>query len=156
MTIKGRQAIRNTLLYSVVFLLALSFLKLPRYNEYVYYICGVLLILESSLLMTDMTTTSSMVFAILYAGTVLIPLAWLAYTNTAYQKTINDHGDKIDSYNELTTITNIILVIQTILLGYSHVGHSNITMLGAVLLSIINTFIAGVLWEKVAFFITDG
>jgi hypothetical protein len=151
---KGRNAIIKSILICMIILIFLNFFQLNKYNEFVYYILSILTILCGSLIISNNSITGyRYIYIIIDIVSLLIPLIWLSYTNTKYNSQIKN----IQSYNSLINISNILLLIQMILLGYNYFNISTNTILMVqIILMLINTFISGIIWKESVYFVTDG
>lgn len=151
---KGRKPIIKSILICMIILLILNLFNLKKYNEFVYYILSILTILSGSLILADNNIFGYKYFHVIgEILTLLIPLVWMAYTNTRYSDKIKN----IESYNTLTNITNILLFTQVLLFGFNYFKNRTwIFLMIQIILSIINTFIVGIIWKESVYFVTDG
>ncbi len=89
---------------------------------------------------------------------VLIPFAfYLAINlNKHYIEILKTPKMESDKMSNLKTMSIILSMIQVITLYFSINNTSKDFLYKVILLSLINTFVAGLLWREVAFYITDG
>lgn len=89
---------------------------------------------------------------------VFIPVGILLYTSIRYKKVIEEDASNVENYTTLKVITTILLLLQTYILG-TYILNKTMSInqsLTLLMVSILNTFVSGLLWREVAFFVTDG
>lgn len=152
--IKKRNIISSTI-YVIIALLILIFFSgyLPNYTTYVYTIISVIIILSSSLMFS---IKGLYIDKLIYLLCFLFPIIILQYTHIKYHDVIEKEKHNLTLYNRILFITTFLLIIQIILFNSGYLQKNKIYLYGTVLLSLLNTFLSGLLWRDVAFFITDG
>jgi len=139
----------------VIILLIMIFFNnyLPRYTTYVYSSISVILFIISGLILS---LPGSKVYKIMYILLLLLPISFLNYTQIRYNKIIQKESTKLKLYNTLLTMSTILILIQMLLFNNSYNKKNMTHFYGSVILSLLSTFFAGLIWRDVAFFITDG
>ena len=152
--IKKRNIITSTI-YVIISLLVLIFFTdyLPKYTTYVYTIITVIVILSSSLMMS---IKGLYLDKIIYLISFLLPIIILQYTHIKYSDVIEKEKHNLTIYNRILFITTFLLIIQIILFNFGYLQKNKTYLYSTILLSLLNTFMSGLLWRDVAFFITDG
>lgn len=152
--IKKRNIISSSI-YVIIMLLILIFFAgyLPNYTLYVYTIITVIVILSSSLMLS---IKGLYIHKIIYLLSFLSPIIFLQYTHIKYHDVIQQENSHLTLYNRILSITTLLLIIQIILFNYGYLQKNKTYLYSTLLLSLFNTFLSGLLWRDVAFFITDG
>lgn len=152
--IKKRNIISSSI-YVIIMLLILIFFAgyLPNYTLYVYTIITVIVILSSSLMLS---IKGLYIHKIIYLLSFLSPIIFLQYTHIKYHDVIQQEKSHLTLYNRILSITTLLLIIQIILFNYGYLQKNKTYLYSTLLLSLFNTFLSGLLWRDVAFFITDG
>lgn len=152
--IKKRNIISSSI-YVIIALLILIFFAgyLPNYTLYVYTIITVIVILSSSLMLS---IKGLYIHKIIYLLSFLSPIIFLQYTHIKYHDVIQQEKPHLTLYNRILFITTLLLIIQIILFNYGYLQKNKTYLYSSLLLSLFNTFLSGLLWRDVAFFITDG
>jgi len=144
-----------TLVIVIAIMEFLMLFNLPNYNLAAYITIVVLLIMAC---MFILKLSTEYIFSTANIVLVLIPFAfYLAINlNKHYIEILKTPKMESDKMSNLKTMSIILSMIQVITLYFSINNTSKDFLYKVILLSLINTFVAGLLWREVAFYITDG
>lgn len=162
----------KSIIACVVILQILMYFWLPGYHTFVYGACLILLIIAGTISFninmtslqnnmmgtgsTGLSSTSTMLYRILYMYLMFLPLGFLQYIQLRYKDEIDHKISENTRYKTLLYLVTFGLIIQTIVFYHGLLNHSTTSLYGSVILSLLNLLLSGLLWRDVAFFVTDG
>jgi len=129
--------------------------NLPNYNLAGYITIVVLLMMAS---MFILKLSNEYIFSSANIALVLIPFVFLLAINLNkhYIQILKTPNMESANMSNLKTMTIILSMIQIIALYFSINNTSKDFLYKMIILSLTNTFVAGLLWREVAFYVTDG
>lgn len=156
----NKSNIIKTIIFTIVVMQSLFFIPentLKNYNIIGYSIVLGLYIMMATINLSKERTLIQLIIDNSIYFSVLIPLALLLYINVKYKDIIENDASNVSNYTTLKVISTILLMFQTYTLSnYIMYSKSTNTLLGILLLTILNSGVSGLLWTQVEFFVTDG
>jgi len=144
-----------TLVIVIAIMEFLMLFNLPNYNLAGYITIVVLLMMAS---MFILKLSNEYIFSSANIALVLIPFVFLLAINLNkhYIQILKTPNMESANMSNLKTMTIILSMIQIIALYFSINNTSKDFLYKMIILSLTNTFVAGLLWREVAFYVTDG